>query len=189
MPRAALDLLPHLLSPGLGGVVAVPERALAGRRRACLNALLFACGAAGMPAAAAAVHRQSLEAGVAPDLTAINAVISAFGRAGKLDEAFKAFEEALKRPETVAVARDPYVITSLINACAVRQDAARAERVYEAARRAGVVPTRALLNALCSAHATAGDIAAATRSFETMRQLGGDLVRARVRVRVRVRVP
>ena len=171
VPRAALDLLSHLVSPELSGAAA-GERSLTGRRRACLNALLFACGAAAMPAAAAAVHRQTLEAGVAPDLTAINAVVSAFGRAGKLDEAFEVFEEARRQPETIGVASDSYVITSLISACAVRRDAARAEQLYEAALLANVVPTRALLNALCSAHATAGNVEAATRSFEDMRQLG-----------------
>jgi len=171
VPRAAIDLLPYLVSPELSAA----GGSLRARRRACLNALLFACGAAAMPAAAAAVHRRTLEAGVAPDLAAINAVVSAFGRAGKLDEALEVFHEARRQPETLEVARDSYVITSLLHACAVRRDAVRAEQLYEAALQANVVPTKALLNALCSAQATAGNIEAATRTFEDMRRLGRDI--------------
>ena len=115
VPRAALDLLPYLIGPELSAAGGT----LTGRRRACLNALLFACGAAAMPAAAAAVHKQTLEAGVVPDLAAVNAVVSAFGRAGQLDDALAAFEEARRRPETREVARDPYVCTSLLHACAI----------------------------------------------------------------------
>ena len=141
--------------------------------RTCLNALLFACSAATMPGAAAELDAESQRRGVAPDLYSVNALVSAYGRAGELERAEAEVARAATR-HGLRAELDTHVLASLLHACAVRGDAARAQQIYDATRQTQppVKPSRSMLNALCSAHAKAGDVAAAMRAFDEGRQLG-----------------
>lgn len=144
LPTDARALLPAILGGHRGG------------RQNTLHAYLRACGRAAAADEAFRAHAAGIEAGIAPTLASVTALVVASGRVRSVERAAEAMR--LGRRAGLNVEADPSAVSAYLKASALARDVDGAESAYERALEAGLMPTRAVLNALALAYATAGRV-------------------------------
>lgn len=102
---------------------------------------------------------EMLEAGITPDVQALNSLINAFSKAGSPDQALRVFGEMSRYGVT------PSLITfnSLIDACARAGDNDRARQMFSRLVQSGLSPNDRTFSAMIHSYAVKGEVGSELR--------------------------